>query len=441
MYLALSNIVIQQIPTDKWPDRKKAILFSFLNSYECESTWENLTQTMKIVLPKKVKVRYIKWSSAPFTTFPDFSQGVVDFYNITVENSNIGGFNKEPVLLRGDLITFNVGYRTYLQPNNAECTYMTGGPDPTGKISGNIPDTFKGYISKVDPKLPFTIECEDNMWLLKQMPTPAKQWKNGTTINDIISTVIKDSQSLPIIQRYKGYMNLTVSDHSVTDLKFNVNNFTTTRGSLSALMARLKSEYRIYSYFRGDSLRVGYTYYIPEESVTHEFTFQKNIIADNLTWQRKDDLVLSAIVKSHYSIEGEGTTKDGVTKTKQASTEILIYNNAGQFSFIKKEKGANFPTKYLNDIGERFTFNIYSPIDDVNTLFEYGKKQLQKKYYDGFKGSFTTFGIPYVKHGDTVKIIDMVLTERTGEYKVKGVKAHGGFGTGYRQEIILDHKL
>ena len=431
MYIVLSNIVIQQIPTDAYPNRKKCLQFSFMNSYQGQSTWEQQTQTMKIVLPKNVSIRYTSWEANPITIFPDFTTGVFNFANITGDESNIGGFDTAPILLRGDLIKFNVGYRTYI--NDAENTYMTG--------DNGLPDLFKGYISKVDPKLPFTIECEDNMWLLKQMPTPAKQWKNGTTINQIISTVIADSQSLPLIQRYKGYVDITVSDHSVTDLKFNVNNFTTQRGSLAALMSRLKSEYRIYSYFRGDSLRVGYTVYVPEDNADHTFTFQKNIISDKLTWQRKDDLVLSMIVRSHYSTEANGTTEDGHPKTKQASTEILIYNQAGTFSYVKKEKGKDFPTKYLNDIGERFDMNIYSPITDPQQLFNIGVLQLQKKYYNGFKGSFVTFGIPYVKHGDTVTLVDNILRERSGSYKVKGVEYNGGFDDGLRQEIFLDYKI
>jgi hypothetical protein len=350
---------------------------------------------------------------------------------VTGQNSNLGGFDDAPVFLRGDLIKFNIGYRAVV--NGGETTYMTG--------EKGIPDLFKGYISLVCPKLPFSLECEDNMWLLKQMPTPAKNWGN-ISLQDIVSKIITDSQSLPIIKRYKGYVNLKVSDFSKTDLKFNVGNFTTTRGSLASMLARIKSQYRVDSYFRGDELRVGYLHYVPDDTVKHTFTFQKNILdGDRLKWQRRDDAVLSMIVKSNYLIEDTGTTIDGVSKTKHACTEILILNQAGAFTYITKEKGKEFPTKYLNDIGERFVFNVYDAISDPKKLFEIGKPQLEKYYYDGFKGSFTTFGIPYVKHGDTVQLVNPALPEQNGLYKVRAVRYCGGFDDGYRQEISLDYKI
>ena len=66
---------------------------------------------------------------------------------------------------------------------------------------------------------------------------------------------------------------------------------------------------------------------------------------------------------------------------------------------------------------------------------------LKKYYYEGFTGSFTTFGIPYVKHGDTVRIVNNQLPEMSGSYKVKGVVYYGGVDDGLRQEITLDYKV
>ena len=436
MYMVLTNIAIQQIPTDEFPNRKKLLSIPFLSSYDGTSSWDDLTQTMSIVLPKKVKVRYNIWQGVPFASDAVLQSGYLDLSKTEGQQSNIGGFEAvEPILLRGDLITFNVGYRTKV--NGKETTYMTG----TDYAGAAIPPLFKGYISKVNPKLPFTIECEDNMWLLKQIPTPAKQWGN-MTLQAIVSTILKNAQSLPLIQRYNGYVNLTVSDFSLTDLVFNVGSFITIRGSLCQLLARIKSEYHIDSYFRGDELRIGYTHYVPEDAVEHNFEFQKNIIDDKLLWQRKDDHVLSCIVRSHYRVVEGGTTLDGAAKSKQQSTEVLVYNDtAGNFTYSKKEKGKDYETASLNDIGERFTLNIYSAIADPNKLFEMGKTLLKKYYYDGFKGSFTTFAIPYVKHGDTISITDRSLPERNGRYKVKRVRYFGSFGGGYRQEITLDYKI
>ena len=421
-YQLSSNILIQQIPSDKYPDRNLLIEFSFLNKYEGSSTWADLTQTMCITLPKKIVTRARKEGGIPF------------FFQINAENTNsgnLGGFDSAPAFMRGDLIKFNIGYSCII--NNNQVAITTG--------DGISPELFAGVISRVAPNFPFTIECEDYMWLLKQMPTPAKNWGN-VTLQKIVKDVMDSSASLPIITRYKNFINLTVSDFSTTDLKFNVNNFTTTRGSLAAMLARIKSEYRVDSYFRGQELRIGYLHYVADDSVNHTFTFQQNILDDNnLEWQRRDDAVLSMIVRSNYLVAEGGTTSDGITKTTHKSTEILIYNNAGVFTYITKEKGKDFPTKYLNDIGERFTMNIFDAITDPAKLFEIGRPQLSKYYYNGFKGSFTTFGFPYVKHGDTVQLVNNMLPELTGFYKVKAVKYFGGVDSGYKQTITLDYKI
>ena len=430
-YLALSNIEIQQIPSVAFPGRTLYLQFRFLNKYEGSSTWADLTQTLKLVLPKNVIINAYN-TTAPFQIIPQSPPTQVKLGNTKGQNSNLGGFTTvAPTFMRGDLIKFNVGYRAFV--SGKEQTYMTG--------QDGLPDEFAGFISGVNPKLPFALECEDAMWLLKQMPTPAKNWGN-VTLQSIAESVIADSQSLPLIQAYQGYVNITVSDFSKTDLKFNVGNFTTQRGSLASMLARIKSEYRVDSYFRGTELRIGYTHYVPGDSNTNTFTFQKNILDnDKLQWKRKDDTVLSMIVRSNYLIQSGETTTDGIATTKHASTEILIYNQAGTFSYIAKTKGQDFPTKYLNDIGERFTFNVYDAISDPEQLFNIGVKQLQKYYYDGFKGSFVTFAIPYVKHGDTVTLVNNALPEQSGSYKVRAVVPYGGFDDGFRREIFLDYKI
>ena len=71
-------------------------------------------------------------------------------------------------------------------------------------------------------------------------------------------------------------------------------------------------------------------------------------------------------------------------------------------------------------------------------LISLATQELKKYYYSGFKGKFITFGIPFVKTGDNIKIIDPVLKERNGTYKCKSVNYTCGMN-GIRQEIQLDY--
>jgi len=432
-YQVLTNITIQQIPSDKWASRDLIITIPFLHKYEGDSTYANLTQNFKLEIPKRVRVRVTSKSN------PN-SSSLISLANVSEAYSNMGGFapNVIPVFMSGDIVTVNVGYRAFV--NDIEQTQTTGFNtyDPTN------PPLFQGYISHVKTKMSITLTCEDNMWLLKQIPTPIKTW-NSNTIQTVVQSMLDANSATgdkSIINKYAKYgVNLKISDYSKTDLVFNVSNLISKGENLASFLARLKKQYHVDSYFRGNELRIGYTHYVPTDLKQYTFTFQKNIISDSLVWKCKDDIVLSMIVKSHYKVTSTGSTKDGSPKTTMKCTEILIFNPNGKdglFQKVSKTKGVDFPP---NEEGERHTMMLYSNITDENQLFKIGVTQLQKFYYDGFRGSFTTFGLPHVKHGDMVVLVDPLLPERNGEYMVKRVDISGGADEGLRQTIHLDYKI
>jgi len=76
----------------------------------------------------------------------------------------------------------------------------------------------------------------------------------------------------------------------------------------------------------------------------------------------------------------------------------------------------------------------------LDELKQLAVAELRKYYYSGFKGKFTTFGIPFVKMGDNAEIQDDILPERNGVYKVKSVEYSGGVN-GLRQVVQLDYKI
>lgn len=464
MYSVLTKLVCQQIPSDDFPNRNLIITIPTIVSYSGKSGWNELASTMTFVIPKNAKYRATNAHG-----------GVVALGSI---NKSIGGYvyggggidgfvsiiKTEPIptFLRGDVITFDIGWRARMTgKDNSEVTYMTGDADPTGNYKQNlvvqpsvlgIPNLFKGVISKVSPRLPFTIECEDVMWLLKYIPTPNKTW-GSKTLQAIAQEILDSAKaanpdgSISTLTKYnqQAGIDIKISAFSTTDLVFNVQSFITQRGSLYGMLTRIKHQYHIDSYFRQQELRIGLTHYLEQDAIIYNFEFQKNILdGDSLKYKRKDDEVLSCIVKSIYSTETGSTTKDGEPKTKQEHTEILVYvDDKGGFTFDVKKKGVEFPQ---NEVGKRFTYFIFTdpklyPVTDPKYLFKMGVRYLKKYYYDGLTGSFTTFGIPYVKHGDVINIANGVLPEMNGLYMVKEVNYHGGFSEGLKQDITLDYKI
>jgi hypothetical protein len=392
MFRCVTKIQIKQ----QGNGRNKTLLFDFVTDFTATDTWVDLTNQATITFPKNIYVR--------------------DENNVLIPlggtNKNAGGFsNDNPLFLKGDEITINFGYIYY---------------DKLGNEIEDVPKTpvFVGFISDVGSKKPIELKAEDNMWKLKQIPAPNKLFP------------AKDYTWEKILIELTAGTGFTINNKLGSDTR--IGDFRTQNEQVAQVIERVRKDFHLEAYFRGNDLRSGSKVYIDDEAVTSTFVFQQNIIEDELIYKRKDDLILSAVCYSVNEFELTETTKAGKTKTKKERLEILIYFDRVQkiFKYQKKEKGKEYPE---NVEGERKSLYFYG-ITNVNDLFTKGVADLQKHYYTGFKGKFTTFAIPYVKQGDNVILQDKILPERNGKYKVKGVEYSGGTD-GHRQVIMLDYKI
>lgn len=385
MFECLTYVTIEQQPTESYPNRRRTFVFDFITEFECSDSCEDMTNTCTLTFPKNVYVR-------------DENGRLFSFGG---ENKNIGGFTGEPLFLKGDTVRLEAGYRYY---------------DKIGNEVNNINTLFQGYISEVDARTPVVLKCEDNMWKLKQLPCVNKLWK-GTqyTLESVLSELLRGTE----------YSVNAITSTNIGDIR-------TENETVAQFIARMKDEYRIVAYFRGFELRIGVLKYIENEAVTRKFKFQYNIVSDDLTYKRVDDIVLSAVAYSINEKELTETTKDGKKKTKKERLECLVYAENGAFKYKEKPYPANKE-------GERRTLYFYG-VNSVKELAAKAEQELKKYYYQGLRGKFTTFIVPYVRMGDNAELIDEVLPERNGVYKIKSVRYTGGMG-GHRQEIELDYKI
>lgn len=387
-------ITVKQQPRATFPDRNTVLLFTFVKEFEVNSTWRDLTDKGKIVIPKNIFVR-------------DGNGKPVALMNTNV---NIGGFSTAaPLFLRGDKVSIKWGYAYF---------------DDRGNDVAPMVDIFNGYISEVTSHKPFQLAIMDSMYILQQYQAPVKEWV-GYDVEGVLEAMIKQ-------------YNLPLTVNHTTSTK--IGNFRTGNETIAQVLARLRKLYNFEAYFRGTELRCGSFVYL-EADVNQNiptFRFQWDIISDSLQYSRKDDLTVSMLAQNTIEEETGHMTKDGKAKTKKVRLRVLLtYQN-----------GSATPTKYIlqpheqvpdNVQGQRFT-GFYPGAKTIDDLIEAGLKDLQKYYYTGFKGKFTTFGMPYVKHGDNINIINDLLPEQNGRYKVKEVQYTGGIG-GLRQEITLHYLL
>jgi hypothetical protein len=380
MYRVKFEISIQQVAKKDYPNHTKKLVLNFVTDYSIDSSWKNLTDGGRVVIPKNLFYR----------------DALNNKIELSSPNINAGGFNSEPLFMRGDRITVKSGY-----------------------YGESFDTVFEGFITKVGSKIPIEFTVEDNMWLLKQKPMSAKTFTASDTLEDILKYLVAGT-------------GLTVKATTRT----NLGAFTIGNETAAKVLGRLQSDYGLEAYFRGNELRCGVFIYNAEESVKHIFDFNKNIIDDDLEYRRKDDVKLSAIAHNTITVDGSGMTADGQQKTKKKRLSVLV-EITGDGTYRATDISSGHTPN--NDEGERKTFNFPGG-NTIAELAELAYEQLKKYYYTGFKGTFTTFGIPFVKFGDNVKFIDRKLPERNGLYKVKSIKYGGGTG-GIRQEIELDFRI
>ena len=243
---------------------------------------------------------------------------------------------------------------------------------------------FSGFVTDVSPSLPIRIKCQDAMYLAKQF-TMTKTFKS-VKLSELVEYVFQSSGGL-----LDGYGYDFKADIDLG--KFRIN-----RATGAQVFEELKKKYGIYSYVLDNNFSFGFTYselFTPPK----KFTFEENIISDNLVFKREEDIRLKA-----------------------KAVSIDSNNN-------KIEVSVGDPD------GEQRTLHYYGLNEAA--LKEIAQADLEKLKYTGFKGDFTTFLHPFIQHSQTIEIESLKLPERNGRYYVAKVVTSFGSGGG-RQTITLD---
>lgn len=295
--------------------------FDFVDEINIESTWKELTQKATISLPAALK----------------FDKGKL-----------------KQSIKKGDQVSIKIGYESFDQQ-----------------------EVFKGYVSRVIPSVPVVIECEDEMWQLKQININATA--KNETMKDFLSRI------LPV----------EVDCFDITVPRFTAINVTGAK-----LLDAIRTDFGFNSFFRAGKLVVGKPYDASNYK-THIIEFGNNIVNDNLEFAEKDDVKI----------------------------KVKAISNMASGEKIEVELG--------DPRGEERTLNFYnlpkSELEKVATA------EMEKLNYSGYRGDCEIFGIPYVQHGDAVEIRDPEESDKTGRYFVDGVTTRFG-KSGYRQTLKIGPK-
>jgi hypothetical protein len=282
-------------------DLGKKITFDFVHSIEIESSYENLTDTCKIVIPRKLVFEGL------------------DLF--TGDN---------PIFKRGDKIEVSVGYVP------------------------NITKVFSGYIKTVGSNVPTVLECEDGMYLLKQYTV---NYPSKKALDEVISTLKVHPATIPLKVKLDELLDfcLTPKDikYEIVD-NIDLGSFRAINATPAMILDKLKSEYGLYSYFIEDVLHVGFA---NDASVTIEASFKMEeviINSDTLEWQRAEDVRIKCVAISMFP---DNTKSEPIEFGDPDGNQITIhkYNmDAKSLEFAAKEWIKE--NKYTGYRGEVETF-------------------------------------------------------------------------------------
>lgn len=245
---------------------------------------------------------------------------------------------------------------------------------------GQNTEVFRGYVRDVSGEIPARVECEDAMYLLKQGEV-TKSYRSVT-----LSTLVQE-----VVGGLVPYQ--VVADQPLGQLRVS-------KASPAKVLEFIRERYFVRSFFREGTLYVGLAY-VAALQRSRSIRFDRNVISHNLEFRERDDVKLSL---------------KGV---------IMLPGNK------KKE------VKVGDEFGEVRTFHYYNISEaDAKKRLE---AEIERLKFTGYRGSFTTFGSPDIRHGDIVDLSDPIYPDRAGRYLVKGVKTTFGTG-GYRQEVELESK-
>jgi hypothetical protein len=248
--------------------------------------------------------------------------------------------------------------------------------------NGNLKTEFSGYVSEIQPNIKMTIYCEDETYWLKRQGNINRSYKK-TTLAALLQELIPEIKTFEL-------PNISIE------------NFLIQRATKAFVLQELADKYGLAIYFRNGVLHAGLPY---ADRVSNGVKYEifKNVIEEDLKYIKTEDVRLKIRAVSR------------LPNNKKIEVEVGDAD------------------------GEERTLNYYN-VDSIEALRKIAEADLIRYKFEGYRGKITTFGIPYVVHGETVEINDPRYAERTGLYLIDSVTTTFGM-EGFRRDLEIAIKV
>ena len=307
--------------------------FQSITSVEVTKSVHLLADTCTITMPNKFKVR----------------------------NNNQELFSEEALKV-GDVVSVRLGY--------------------TDVYEG---EEFKGYVAKINPKVPLEIICEDAFWLLKRKPI-SKAYNDGVQLKNLLQDLLEGT-------------GVSLADN-IPEIE--LGKYIIRNANAAQVFEKIKTDMGLTIYIDDDNaLFAGLEQTNNEKEVIYDLNY--NIVENNLEYRKSED-----------------------RKIKIKYVYIDANNNKTEFEFGDED-------------GEVRTYHT-STVKDPAKLKEMAEAQLNKLKYDGYDGDVKSFLVPFASRGMSALIKDETRPSRDGRYFIPKVTTKYGMN-GARRITEISNRL
>lgn len=298
-------------------------------------------------------------------------------------NVSIGGTFVSPFV---DRITVESGWKNLIDVSEITLPkklleYQLIDPRPGDEVKINLGyqgytrDVFSGFVSEVNPKVPLQIKCEDAGWLLKRSYIN-KSWTSEVTFKEILGHVIGE-----VNNQNDDYPNIEFVANEIPEITFD--EFLIKNSNAAQVLQKFKeTPYGFAIYFEGKQLKI-HLPYISTGLGDVEYFLDQNVARHNLEYQSADQ------------------------KKVQIKTVLLKPDNTYE------EQTYGIPG------GDLFVMNFNK--GESSDLIKQLAQIRQSKYLESYKGSLTTFMVPFARHGMIARVVDPEYSRDSRHY-IDGTK-------------------
>lgn len=217
---------------------------------------------------------------------------------------------------------------------------------------GQLREEFRGFVATVGSGIPTVLELRDELFPIMQRPY-SKSWAN-CFLPDLVRELIPQPWRVDALEVSLGpqlFRNVTVGQ----------------------ALAYLKNEFSLYTFLKGDTVHVGRRF--EAQPTTVKYGLELNVQEDGLKYKDGDEI--------RMKIEATSVLKDG------KRIKVTVGDEDGEVRKL-----------------------AYFGITSEPELKRIAENDLEKYKYDGYEGSITTYGDPYIDYADYAAISSEQFPER-----------------------------